>query len=64
MSPFFSWYQNTFLISESKSVFSKEHFFIQLNLFLLYEIFIKYFSGEYIWSPICIYKSQNFTFSM
>ena len=33
-------------------------------IFLLYEFFIEYFSGEHIWSSTRIYESQNFTFSM
>ena len=34
------------------------------NVSLLYKFFIQSYSGQYIWSSICIYKSQNFTSSM
>ena len=39
-------------------------FFILVKYLLLYEFFIQYFSGEYIWSSICICQGQNFSFSI
>ena len=37
-------------------------FFVLVKYVLLHEFFIQYFSGEYIWSSICIYQGQNFSF--
>ena len=39
-------------------------FFHSSKIFLIYMFFTEYFSAGHIWSSICIYKSQNFTFSM
>ena len=66
---FFSCYKDKFLFNQNNFVFNKKHFYdiyffsFKKNIFLLYEFFIHYFSGEHIWSSICIYKSQNFSFS-
>ena len=66
---FFSCYQDIFLFNQNNFVFNKKYFYhiyffsFKKNIFLLYEFFIHYFSGEHIWSSICIYKSQIVRFS-
>ena len=61
---FFSFNQNKFVFSK-KQFYHIPIFFHSSKIYILsYEFFIEYFSGEDIWSSTCIYKSQNFTFSM
>ena len=69
ISPLSSWYQNIFSFTQNEFLFGKKYFyhmylFYSSKIFFLYEFFIQYFSGEHIWSSICIYESQNFIFSM
>ena len=52
------------ILCSIRNIFIIYIFFIQVKYILLYEFFIHYFSGEHIWSSTCIYKGQNFTFSM
>ena len=66
----FSCYQNLFLFSQNKFGFDKKHFdhilFYHSNKIYFFSMNFSFnsttFSDEHIWSSICIYKSQNFTF--
>ena len=74
---YFFYYINVFFMLSSYILFNQNNFafnkkyFYHIYIFhsrkfflLLYEFLIHNFSGEHIWSSICIYESQNFTLSM